>query len=140
MSVAFEFESSVNNLPIAQQLKEIDRRLRAVLNDCLQRGAGMTPAHIRVALGISAQQLEEYLQTQDLRGRDAARRGERARLLQSWLERAELATVEAIGANPKNSAALFLARSVWRYSEKNPAAANGQDGEGWGLEDLLEEG
>lgn len=140
MSVAFEFESSVSQLPIAQQLQEIDRRLRAVLNDCLQRGAGMTPAHIRVALGISAQQLEEYLQTEELRGRDAARRAERARLLQSWLERAELATVEAIGASPKNSAALFLARAVWHYSEKSSAADIGREGEGWSLEDLLEEG
>jgi|GEM_PF-4376914 len=60
MSVAFKFDSSVENLPIALQLKEIDRRLRAVLSDCLERGAGMTPVHIRVALGISAQRLEQY--------------------------------------------------------------------------------
>ena len=138
MSVAFEFNSSIEGLPIAMQLKEIDRRLRAVLADCLERGAGMTPAHIRVALGISSQRLEQYLQAENLRGRDAARRAERARLLQSWLERAELATVEAIGTNPKNSAALFLARSVWRYSEKAPAALS--DGiEEWHLEDLLEQ-
>gem|GEM_PF-4922754 len=74
-----------------------------------------------------------------MRGRDAARRGERARLLQSWLERAELATIEAIGVNPKNSAALFLARSVWRYSEKAPAVSC-EGGESWSFEDLLEQG
>ena len=131
---AYDFAEPVTQLSMEKQVEEIDRRLAIVYEDCQARQAPMTLAHIRVALGIDDNTFIRWKEGRVNRKINGEKKDvdvdrsncseaekqiihARRDCLKKWIQRAELATVEAIAANPKAGGPVFIAKSVFRYQE-----------------------
>ncbi len=127
---------SVTKLKGQEQLDEIERRLSLLYDDCSGRKASMTVIHIRVVLGIDDNTYQRWLQakvgsrqpdgtkhdinvedSETIAGEEKKHIVMRRDVLKKWVDKAQMATVEAISANPKAGGPVFLSKAVWGYRD-----------------------